>query len=109
VTRKARAAAGEAVFRDVNERVVEIDRAHGVPEAELASFLCECADTSCLERVALPVATYERIRSRSTWFVLIPGHEQPDMERVVERGDDYVVVEKQGVAGEIAREEDPRD
>jgi hypothetical protein len=109
VTEKTRAAAGEAIFRDVNERVVEIDRAHGVPAGDLASFLCECADTGCLDRVALTTATYERVRSQSTWFVLLPGHEREDVERVVERGDDYVVVEKHGLAGEIAREADPRD
>jgi hypothetical protein len=108
VTSEARAGAGEAVFRDVNERVAEIDRAHGIPQTELASFLCECAETTCLARVALPIAEYERIRASATWFVLLPGHEQPEFERVVEQADGYVVVQKHGEAAEVARDRDPR-
>jgi hypothetical protein len=109
MTRGAKAAASESIFRDVNERVVEIDRAHGVPTDELASFLCECAQTSCIERVALSTTDYERIRAHGTWFVVLPGHDEPDVERIVEQTESYVVVEKQGEAGEVAEQRDPRD
>ena len=103
------AAASEAIFRDVNERVVEIDRAHGVPAGDLSTFVCECSDSACLERVALHLAAYEVIRANPTWFVLVPGHETEEIERVVERHEGYVVVEKVGLAADVAREHDPRD
>ena len=103
------AAASEAIFRDVNERVVEIDRAHGVPAGEIATFVCECSDRACLERVALSLREYEEIRSHPSRFLLLPGHETDDIERVVERHEGYVVVEKTGAAARVARDRDPRD
>ena len=109
MTHEANTAASEALFRNVNERVVEIDRAHGVPADELASFLCECAQTSCVDRVALSIEEYERIRAHARWFVLLPGHERPDVERVVQRAEAYLIVEKEGEAGDIAAELDPED
>ena len=41
-------------------------------------------------------------------FVMIAGHELPDVETVVERAPDYVVVEKRDEAGETAAAADPR-
>jgi hypothetical protein len=110
VTRaRQRAAAGEAIFRDVNERVAEIDRAHGIPTAEVASFLCECADSGCLERVVLTIDEYEAVRANPTHFVLLPGHEDDELERVIRRSEGHVVVEKTGEAADVARKHDPRD
>ena len=39
---KERLAKNEALFRDINERVRQIDEAHGIPTDELWDFLCEC-------------------------------------------------------------------
>ncbi len=101
-------AKNEALFRDVNEKVREIDNAHGGATSELAEFLCECGNADCLERVPMTLHEYERIRSNPVHFAFLAGHENPEVERIVERTDRYVVVEK--VAGErdIGRETDPR-
>jgi hypothetical protein len=40
--------------------------------------------------------------------VVIPGHENLEIETVVEDRADYIVVEKRGEAGRIAEAEDPR-
>jgi hypothetical protein len=37
-------------------------------------------------------------------FIVIPGHEDPQLERVVEAHRDYLIVEKTGVAGEVAEQ-----
>ena len=50
----------------------------------------------------------ERVRADSRRFILIAGHEIPDVEVVVERTDAYVIVEKVGVAGDVAEATDPR-
>ena len=97
--REERLGANEALFREVNERVAEV--------AE--QFDCECGDRACAEQIALTTAEYEAVRAEPTWFAVVPGHEVPDMERIVERHPTYLVVEKQdGDAEEIARETDPR-
>jgi hypothetical protein len=37
---------------------------------------------------------YQRVRSDNDRFVLVPGHENAQIERVVERNTGYVVVDK---------------
>ena len=99
-------AKNESVFREVNERIAEAaKRTLVLPDAE---FLCECGRPDCLERVIVPLDDYEAIRAHSDRFILVLGHDQPEVDRVIGGGDDYVVVEKIGEAGEIAEELDPR-
>ena len=100
-----RAARNEALFREVNEEVARLEQRL---EGRAPQFVCECATESCAERVAVPLATYERIRSHPRRFVLKPGHEQENLERVVETGGGYVVVEKTAAAGIVAERTDPR-
>ena len=59
--------------------------------------------------VELTLNAYERVREDPRHFLLVPGHEIPQAEVVVERQPAYVVVEKIGEAAEVAEEEDPRD
>jgi hypothetical protein len=100
-----RAARNEALFREVNEEVARLEQRL---EGRAPQFVCECATESCVERVAVPLATYERIRSHPRRFVLKPGHEQENLERVIETGSAYVVVEKTAAAGIVAERTDPR-
>ena len=96
-----RLAVNEALFRDVNERIREISDTFGRPE-ETYDFLCECSDPMCAERVTLSRAEYEDVRSESTRFVVAKGHALPEIESVVERAKDHVVVEKEGPAADVA-------
>jgi hypothetical protein len=93
----------QALIREVNERIEKLadDAAH--PE-----FLCECADTNCVEMIELSIAEYESIRSSPVRFPVKLGHDYPEFERVVEEREHYVVVEKFGEAAEIVETLDPR-
>ena len=73
-------------------------------------FMCECADDSCFEHVSLTSEEYSSVRKMGpVYFVLKPGHEVPDIGRVVGgEADRYEIVEKQDVAAEVATELDPR-
>lgn len=85
---RRRLAHNEALFRRVND---EIDgRADGGP----TDYVCECADSDCTATIPLDGGEYARIRALPGWFVVLPGHERADVERVVERHDGYLVVEK---------------
>jgi len=98
----------EALFREVNERVVNIRESVGVPGGE-AEFVCECGKDTCVEHVLVPLSDYERIRSDPTLFLIKPGHEFPDIEEVVERRNGYAVVRKVNPEDvRIAVETDPR-
>ena len=72
-------------------------------------FVCECADGACTQRITVPLGTYERVRSDARRFLVVPGHERTELERVVEQGDGFLVVEKDTpVAVEVAESADPR-
>ena len=101
-----RAARNEALFREVNEQVRSLSSGQPSGREELL-IICECSDDRCIERLSLPVSVYETTRAAPRRFVVVPGHDN-DFERVVERADGYAVVEKEGGAGRIAEQTDPR-
>jgi hypothetical protein len=100
--RTERAGKNEAVFREVNERISDVTRENA------AEFLCECATKTCTETFQMTMAEYENVRSVPTDFAVLPGHEVPDLEEVVERNDAFLVVRKKAGAAEVAAERDPR-
>jgi hypothetical protein len=108
--REQRLARNEALYREVNERVAEVaDRFLEVESQTPVSFICECGAVTCTEPIITSLAEYEAIRSEPTRFAVVPGHELPEIEAVVERHEGYFVVEKhQEDAEEVARETDPR-
>jgi len=58
--------------------------------------------------MALTVEEYEQVRSDANRFAVLPGHELPAVERVVEATGRYVVVAKLGGGGQVAARLDPR-
>jgi len=101
-----RLARNEAFFRQVNERINDVaDRFEG---DHAHDFFCECADPECTERIALTADDYEWVRSKPTRFFFAPGHVAPEIEHIVEREGDHVVVEKRGIAARIAARLNPR-
>jgi hypothetical protein len=98
-----RVARNEALFREFNERVEGL-----AGDSPRVDFVCECGDLDCLERLALTRTTYEQVRSDPRRFVVVPGHEDRDIERVVARREGHFVVEKMAAAAKVAIEHDPR-
>lgn len=101
-----RAAATESLFRATNEGI-ERGLWPG-DEDQIVRFRCECARIDCHGVIELPVAEYEAVRQDPRHFLVLPGHEAPQHEAVVERHEGYLVVEKQGEAGAEAERRDPR-
>ena len=102
----AKIAQTESAFREVNEAIAKTAVKF---EAEEADFVCECADPRCAHRVTADLDDYEEIRSDATHFLLAPGHNEPRVERVVERTADYEIVEKFGeTVSRIVRRLNPR-
>jgi hypothetical protein len=106
----------EALLREVNERIAEVDKsAEGnnlAADESLFEFLCECgrdedAGGSCLERVHMTVREYDQVRSEDDRFVVYPGHETSWLECVAFRNDRFVIVDKRREAEPFV-EDDPR-
>lgn len=94
--RLARQARNESLFREVNERIAELgEKAEASLPGGAVDFLCECgAAGGCGQHVRVPLDMYERVRLQDDRFVVRPGHETPELERVVTRTESYVVVDK---------------
>jgi hypothetical protein len=103
---KVRRARTEALFRDVNERIAESAQRF---DADSTEFICECSDPNCTHRVEATLDEYEDVRLDGATFMLAPGHDHADIERVVEHRGRFEVVEKvQRTVRETVRRLDPR-
>jgi hypothetical protein len=102
-----RAAQNEELIRDVNQQIEEAAELHGVTSE--MPFHCECAQTSCLEKIELDASVYEPILADRHRFIVVPDHVQPEIERILEEHEDFVVVEKVGEAREQIDQDHPQE
>jgi hypothetical protein len=106
--REERIGLNEAVFREVNERIEDLAETFDLTSEQL-DLICECGDASCVQRIAMSHEEYEQLRAESHLFAVYPGHEIPEVERVVGKRKGYDVVEKyKGVPEAVAEQTDPR-
>jgi hypothetical protein len=107
--RGERAAANQTLFREINERVKELNEGFSLV-IPLGEWICECANDTCTDKVAMSTEEYEEIRSDGVRFFVAPSDEHvwPDVERVTDRNDRYWILVKFGHAGELAKSADPR-
>lgn len=71
-------------------------------------FVCECPERNCSEIVRLSFDEYEAIRQFPRRFFNVSGHETASVdagaERIIAVAGDLTVVEKIGIAGDVATE-----
>lgn len=101
---KQRITNAEINGRRVNEA---IERGDGEPGP--AVFVCECGHIGCTSTVEMEIAEYEKVRANFDRFLVLPGHEIPEVDRVVEDHSHYLVVVKPDEGARVsARETDER-
>ena len=107
--RERRVGENEALFRAVNEQVEDLQRGLAAVSTNTMDIVCECGDIACVERLVVAMPKYEEVRADGALFFIVPGHEIPAVEDVVEHGDGYDVVRKHpGGPAELAEATDPR-
>ena len=105
--REERVARNETLFREVNERIKQVNV--GLATVESTNFLCECGDETCTEPISLTMNQYEAVRAEPTHFAVVPGHVLLDIEQVVGGTTNYAVVAKTDPdAVKVVVAEDPR-
>ena len=107
--RERRIGQNEALFRQVNERLRDVNEAFGAVTNRI-ELICECADRSCAERISLSVAEYEDLRSTGDRFIVVAGHVVPsDVEKIDRAGDGWEIIRKrEGAPARLAKASDPR-
>ena len=101
---KRRLAENEVIFRQANESVRQgLDelKKKAEKEGDVVSeddmplyFYCECSDESCRKRILLRPSKHKKLHQNSSQFVVLPGHEVREVERVRIETKAYMVVEK---------------
>lgn len=110
--RAAQGAYNQALFREVNERIRALvvdpraSQAFGRGPAAEPEWVCECANTGCMQRIAISNEEYVAVRTDAAQFLVAPGdgHVFGDIEDVTDRRDAYWIVEKTGTARAVAQE-----
>ena len=106
--RVVRIADNESLFREVNETIEQSLEESRTGADEMSAFVCECGAKDCTETINLTPREYELLRSNPAQFMVLQGHELPDVERVLADKGRYLVVEKTGAGRVVAEEYDPR-
>ena len=81
--------------------------AGGDPGETVREVVCECGDPDCTELIRLSLEEYEHVRSSGNRFLIATGHYALNAVTIEEHAR-YVIVEKHGVAGRIAEEDNRR-
>jgi hypothetical protein len=84
----------ERINERLDERTEQIREEDGDPPDAPVAFFCECSDLACRERVAMTPAEFRDVHRDTEQFVLVPGHELPEVETVVARRGDHLIVRK---------------
>ena len=61
--------------------------------AEMA-FYCECDDQCCSETIQISTEEYERLHSKTKYFIVIPSHVRLDLEEIITTFTKYTLVGK---------------
>jgi hypothetical protein len=102
--RPSREGRHQALFRGVNERLRDLNERLGAARLPALDWLCECANSECVEQISMTAAEYAGVRANSVHFVVRPGEQHVflDAETVVLETERFWVVEKFGEAAEAA-------
>jgi hypothetical protein len=95
---KSRQIKNEQLIRDRNSRtkrhLKKFFHNDKTAVATPLNFICECSDLNCEDHVELSINQYEALHVRQDRFVVCEGHVTSSVEKIVDEGDGFVVVEK---------------
>ncbi len=105
-----RIAANENLLRERNEQSKAANAVHVWVNPPFPDWTCECGDATCSDPIRVSIDEYEAVRAEPTRFMVAPGseHVAPEVERIVQRGERFWIVEKAGIGAEMSKELDPR-
>jgi hypothetical protein len=88
MSREDRVLQTEEFFRDVNDVIARTPGSNG------SSFLCECANPFCNVTFEMSSHDLQTLHMTPGYYVILAGHEIPDLEDVVQKQNGYAIVRK---------------
>jgi hypothetical protein len=90
----------QVLYREVNNHIKTLQGSFR--RRPTIVVMCECG-RGCSLQVEVPTTEYARVRAESTYFLVTPEHQAPEVDRLVEDHGSWLLVEAVGAAAEIAR------
>ncbi|HEX7260135.1 MAG TPA: hypothetical protein VF272_04360 [Candidatus Saccharimonadia bacterium] len=90
-------AENELIFKKHNERIkrgVEKLVAQSKVDDLTLNLFCECSNEKCQKMVAVSTSDYDRVHRNNRYFIVLRGHENMQVEKVIEKNSHFSVVEK---------------
>jgi len=97
------------MHRAVNREIENIAEDFGERGGDTLEVLCECGQPGCTSLLSMTIRDYDRVHGQRDRFIVARGHVNPELERIVEEADRYLVVDKFGQAEATAEEEERRE
>jgi len=97
------------MYRAVNLEVERVSEELGGGPNDRLEILCECGEDGCDATLDVSRADYDEAHEQRDRFMVVPGHEDEQLEGVVKRTPEYLVVDKFGAAERIAEAEERRE
>ena len=94
---KRRRVENELVFKQLNQQVkqaAEVMLPNRQRREFPLKFYCECSNESCTERIMIPLEDYAMLHQNIRNFMVLPGHQQSDIEQVVSDQGKFVIAKK---------------
>jgi hypothetical protein len=76
------------------DRVVQSRKSSRLEDYSNMAFHCECDDEDCGETIDMSTEEYQKVHSKTKYFVVIPEHVRVDLEDIVNSFSSYVLVAK---------------
>lgn len=100
---KRKAIANEVIYRELNQ---ELELLAG---SAVLLICCECGEINCSVPFEVDRVIFDHVRMNPLRFILVPGHEDPELEDIIEKHTHFNIVSKRPTAAvEIAEASDRR-
>lgn len=86
----------EVIFREANETVQQFIEEETGHSGNVVPFYCECSRADCRQRIELTTGQYDDLHQNKKQFIVLAGHEIPEIEKIVFKQAGFNVVEKYG-------------
>ena len=97
------------MYRAVNLEIARVNEEIGGGPHDRLAILCECGEDGCDTTLDVTQAEYDEAHQQRDRFMVAPGHEDEQIEHVVKRTPEYLIVDKFGEAERVAEAEERRE
>jgi hypothetical protein len=83
----------EVIFREANKSVQEFAEQINDGDRKVP-FFCECSNAFCRDKILLSAKMYGKQHNDERHFIVLPGHEMSELERVIKKDKRFNIIEK---------------